>query len=233
MPNTITINFIECTPAPAQGYNLKWRVAGSGDPYTDEGNFSSSPAMFIDNINPEGTCYEGTLQSICTESGESGSGQFVGEEIPWATSCPESGSLYEITLSGGCLPSNPFSNFIITGGTPGDVIVVRASFSGLLQMTGGLFTRADVGISSPDGTSDIQSSACYSDASPHGFSITADTTITIPGSGTTTVNTTAVIHNGSESPTNLVVSIISINGDPHSEIFASGCKGNSATGGTC
>lgn len=228
--NTITINFIECTPAPASGYNLKWRVAGSGDPYTDEGNFTSTPIQFVDNVNPEGTCYEGTLQSDCSESGESGT--LLGEAIPWTTPCPESGSLYEITLSGSCLPGNPFSNFVISGGSPGDTLVVRATFTGLLQKTSALFTRADLGISSPSGTSAIQASTCYSDSAPHGFSITADTNITMTSS-TAIVNTTAVIHNGSESPTNLIVSIISINGSPYSEIFATGCKGNSGTGGTC
>lgn len=232
MPNTITINFIPCEPAPNIGYKLTWRVAGSGDPYTDEGYFTESPAEFVDTGNPFGTCYEGFLQSDCSESGESGT--VLGEAIPWSTPCEESGSTYEITLSGGCLPTSPYSVFDITGGTPGDTIKVRASYSGLLQKTSALFTRADVAASSPDQTSgEIQSSACYADSSPHGFSITADTEITIPGSGTTTVLTTAVIHNGSESPTNLIVSIIEINGEPHSEIFASGCKGNSATGGTC
>ena len=103
--NTLTIDFIECNPAPASGYNLKWRVAGTADPYTDEGNFSSNPIIFIDNINPEGTCYEGTLQADCSESGESGT--LLGEAIPWTTPCPESGSLYEINLSGVCLPANP------------------------------------------------------------------------------------------------------------------------------
>lgn len=87
--NTVTITFIECDPPPAQGYNLKWRVAGSEDAYTDEGNFSSSPIIFIDNLNPQGTCYEGTLQSICTESGESG--ELVGQLIPWTSECEESG----------------------------------------------------------------------------------------------------------------------------------------------
>ena len=87
--NTITVNFIECNPIPASGYNLKWRVAGTFDAYTDEGNFSSSPIIFIDNINPDGTCYEGILQSDCSESGASGS--FLGNEIPWTSPCVESG----------------------------------------------------------------------------------------------------------------------------------------------
>jgi len=229
--NTITINFIPCNPAPANGYRLIWRVAGSSDPYTEEPNVTESPATFTDSSNPEGTCYEGFLQSDCSESGESG--DVVGNAIPWATVCDEeSGSTpYTITLQGSCLPGNPFSTFLIENGTPGDTVKVRASFIGLLQMTSGLFTRADLGISAPDGTSNLSNSTCYSDAAPHGFSITADTDIVMPGA-TEPVYVTAVIHNGSESATNVIVSIIEINGNPVS-ISAAGCKGNSATGGTC
>lgn len=61
MANLITITFVECDPSPSKGYNVKWRVQGSGDPYTDQGNFFSSPAVFVDNTNPEGTLYEGTI----------------------------------------------------------------------------------------------------------------------------------------------------------------------------
>jgi hypothetical protein len=61
MANLITINFLECNPTPSKGYNVQWRVAGSGDPYTDQGNFFSSPAVFVDGSNPDGTLYEGTI----------------------------------------------------------------------------------------------------------------------------------------------------------------------------
>lgn len=61
MSNLISINFIECDPAPSKGYNVKWRVYGSGDPYTDQGNFYGSPAVFTDPNNPPGTIYEGTI----------------------------------------------------------------------------------------------------------------------------------------------------------------------------
>ena len=228
--NTVTINFIPCTPAPANGYKLTWRVAGSGDPYTDEGFFTESPAMFTDLINPEGTCYEGFLQSDCSESGESGS--VVGNAIPWATVCEEeSGTTdYTITLATTCVGGVPYSTFEIANGTPGDIVTVRASFIGNIQNTAG-FTRADLGISSPDGTADLSNSACYSDTAFHGFSITADTIITMTGP-TAVVNTTAVVHNSSDSMTNLIVTIIDINGTPVS-ISAAGCKGNSGTGGTC
>jgi len=227
MPNTITVPFIECTPAPANGYNLKWRVAGSGDPYTDEGNFSSSPIQFIDNINPEGTCYEGTLQSDCTESGESG--QLLGELIPWSTPCAESGTTYEISLVNPC--SGIYSTYLLSGGTPGDVVLVRASFYGSIAKNSGLFTRADLTISSPDGTSDSQSSGCFTDTASHFISITADTTITMVGT-TASINLAAVTNNSLDSSTSVTLTIISINGSPNGA-FVSGCKGNSATGGTC
>ena len=229
MPNTITINFIECTPAPAQGYNLKWRVAGSGDPYTDEGYFSGSPIEFIDNINPEGTCYEGTLQSNCQESGESGESGLLGELIPWSTPCEESGVNYTITLMAPC--SGIASNYLIEGGTPGDTLKVRATFIGMIQKISGSFTRAGLSISCADGTTDFQDSACYSDTAPHGFSITADTDIVMTGS-TTIINLSAVCHNSSDSASSVNVSIIEINGVPNS-IGVAGCKGNSSTGGTC
>ena len=81
--NTITVSFAPCDPAPANGYNLLWRVAGSSDPYTDEGNFFTSPIQFTDSINPDGTDYEGIIRSDCSESGESGSN--FGNPIPWTT----------------------------------------------------------------------------------------------------------------------------------------------------
>jgi hypothetical protein len=100
-----------------------------------------------------------------------------------------------------------------------------------MQMIGGLFVRADLSISSPDGTSDSASSACYADPGLHGFSITADTTITMVGT-TALISAAAVVHNSNDSSCNLALTIIEINGDPVS-ISVIGCKGNSATGGTC
>lgn len=89
--NTVTVIFIPCNPAPINGYNLKWRVKGSSDPYTDEGNFTGSPIVFTDSLNPDGTCYEGILQSDCTPSGESGT--LLGNPIAWQTVCEESGTV--------------------------------------------------------------------------------------------------------------------------------------------
>lgn len=81
--NQITVNFIECEPTPASGYNILWRVAGSADAYTDAGNFASSPAIFTDNTNPDGTEYEGIVRSDCSGSGESGSD--FGTPVDWTT----------------------------------------------------------------------------------------------------------------------------------------------------
>lgn len=84
--NTITITFVECSPAPANGYNILWRLAGSVGGYTNEGNVTNTPAVFTDSTNPDGSDYEGFITSDCTESGESGeSGGNFGTPIPWTT----------------------------------------------------------------------------------------------------------------------------------------------------
>lgn len=227
MANTITINFIPCEPAPAQGYKLTWRVLGSADPYTDEGYFTASPIVFEDLVNPEGTCYEGFLQSDCSESGESGT--ILGQAIPWSTPCEESGTTYTISLTNPC--NGIYSTYLIEGGTPGDVVLVRASFYGSIAKTGGAFTRADMQISSPDGTSDSQQSGCFTDSSSHFFGITADTTITMVGT-TASINLSAVTKNSSDSSTSVTLTIISVNGDANGQ-FVAGCKGNDSDGGTC
>lgn len=93
---TVAVNFIPCAATPNNGYKLTWRVQGSSDPYTDAGFYTESPIVFVDELNPDGTCYEGFLQADCTESGESGS--LVGNAIPWATDClPESGEGFPVS----------------------------------------------------------------------------------------------------------------------------------------
>lgn len=227
MPNTITINFIPCEPTPNQGYRLTWRVAGTADPYTDEGLFTESPASFVDSINPAGTCYEGFLQSDCSESGESGT--VLGEAIPWATPCEDSGVTYTITLANPCVGIN--SSYLIENGVNGDTVKVRAQFIGLIQKISNTKTQAELTISSPEGTSDSELSACYSDTASHPFSITADTIITMVGDSAT-VNLAAVTHNSSSSMSSVSVSIIEINGQPVN-ISVSGCAGNDSPTGDC
>lgn len=229
--NTVTINFIPCSPPPAGGYLLTWRVAGSGDLYTDGGFFTTSPVVFTDSLNPPGTCYEGFLQSNCTESGESG--ELLGNGIPWSTSCAESGvgdyALEQINTCDG----SPTTNYRITGANIGDVITVRAFFSGTIKRNTGLFTRAQVQIFSVNGTSDGATSACYTtpDSSNHLFSITADTVITA-ASDTELFTVLATIFNSSGATSAMFVSIVDINGTPQS-IQLNGCHGAISQGGVC
>lgn len=75
--NQITIHFQECEPAPSKGYKVQWRVLGSGDPYTDAGNFFTSPAVFTDPDNPPGTIYEGTITAEGTNT--------ICNPVPWQT----------------------------------------------------------------------------------------------------------------------------------------------------
>lgn len=231
--NTITINFIECDAAPTGGYIVKWRVRDSGDPYTEEGPFFSSPAVFTDNVNPPGTCYEGIMQTDCTPSGESG--QVLGNEIPWLSDCATGGATdYTIELTAPC--AGIYSNYLISGGTAGDIVIVKAQYSGLLIRTNntGDFVRADLSISCPDGTNDDTSSACYSGLSsliPHNFSISVQTTITM-AAATALVTLKAVSHNGQSVSNNVVVTIISVNGVAQNT-FIDGCHGSDIVPGGC
>lgn len=95
--NQITVSFIECEPAPANGYNVLWRVVGSSDAYTDAGNFTSSPAIFTEGTNPDGTDYEGIIRSDCSESGTSGSD--FGTPVEWTTVTESGIENYHLTAS--------------------------------------------------------------------------------------------------------------------------------------
>lgn len=63
--NKIVLYFNKCSPAPAGGYKIFYRVADTDDPYTAAGTFYNSPAIFYDNVNPAGTCYEGYIVTDC------------------------------------------------------------------------------------------------------------------------------------------------------------------------
>lgn len=214
----VTINFNPCSPSPANGYIVLWRIAGSGGSYTNAGAFVSSPATFGDS-SPEGTEYEGYIYSDCGDG-------LTGSFVPWST--VGASSSYGIALVSPC--TGIFSNFMISGGTLGDTVTVRATFNGLLQKMSGLFTRADLVMVA--GVTDNISSSCYTDASPHSFSITLDIIVTMTGS-TQSVTTNCTINNGSASPTSMSVAIVDVNGSPISGVSAAGCVGNSNTGGTC
>lgn len=87
--NKITVTFTECSPTPANGYNIQFKAVGTNDPLIDAGNFTSSPAVFFDDTYPDATCYEGFIRSDCSESGQSGTK--LGDQVEWRTPCSESG----------------------------------------------------------------------------------------------------------------------------------------------
>lgn len=134
-----------------------------------------------------------------------------------------------IALVGQCLGIN--SDYIVSGVNPGDVVVVRAYFSGAHTKNGNNFTRANLDITCPDGTPGSAVGDCWTDTVQHTFALNADTTITMVGS-TAAVHLAAVVHNSSDSLTSCQLTIISVNGMPTNSGCA-GCKGNSSTGGTC
>lgn len=87
--NQISISFQECEPTPALGYQIKYRPLGSGGPFrTWPVLFTESPAVFVDNLDPELTDYEGTIQAICSETERS-------IPIPWVSYNNESPSQVE------------------------------------------------------------------------------------------------------------------------------------------
>lgn len=216
----IIVNFVPCSPEPANGYNIQYRVAGSGDPFTDAGNFGSTPAN-IPVDYPDGTAFEGIIRGDC------GDGNF-GPDVPWTVGGGDAGG---VTIERLAPCSGINSNYLISGLEVDDVVTVRASFGGVIQKLLNSFTRADLNLSSPDGTPGSASSDCYSDTSSHSFGITADCVITATGA-TAALLLAAVVHNSSESATSVTITIIDINGTPVS-IPVTGCRGNSATGGTC
>lgn len=139
-------------------------------------------------------------------------------------------SPYNITRTSGNCVTN-YTGFTITGGTAGDIVIVRASFGGVIAKVINNFTRADLTIGSSDGVGGSVSSPCWSDSSWHGFNITVDCTITMPGA-IADVSTLATTHNSSASATTLAATIISINGRSVN-ISATGCARDSSTSGTC
>lgn len=156
-------------------------------------------------------------------SGSSGSSGTSGQS--------SAGGTYAITRWGDCQQGQIVSNFDITGFQPGDVVVVRATFSGQMTKVGGNFVRANLSITSPDGSSNEDTSACYSDSFGHSFDLSADSTITILGNSST-VSVTAVVNNSTEAATGVNVSIISVNGNSQN-ISVPGCRGNLPAGGDC
>jgi hypothetical protein len=126
---------------------------------------------------------------------------------------------------GSCLPNQIETDYTITG-TDGDVVAVRATFSGQIRKEGSTGdAAAAITLGSTSGIT-----SCYSDTDYHTFSINVDETYTMTGT-TLTVNTSAVTWNSFETLTTVTVSILSVNGNP-SGVSTTGCRGDS-TGGPC
>lgn len=137
--NRITVQFVECEPAPANGYNIQWREFGTFGAYIDAGNFSNSPAVIDDITLPDGTDYEGIIRSDCTDSGVSGeSGENFGESVAWSTGevpCKE------ITMT--ATVGTPSAHYIDCDGIEHDTVIT----SGTVICTNGAgFTISGGGI---------------------------------------------------------------------------------------
>src|SRR5574343_98921 len=80
----LTLTWVNSTPAPALGYRVRYRIAGSSDPYTTVvPNPVSSPCVIP---SATGLSYEGTIEASC------GNDQYgpvvnwtVGAATTWAT----------------------------------------------------------------------------------------------------------------------------------------------------
>ncbi len=218
--NTVTIDFVPCSPAPAGGYVVLYRLAGTTDGYIPAGDaFTSSPAVFGISggvSNNEGDQYEGFIYSDCNDG-------VLGNMIPWTTGVV---SPYSITPS----PCDLGQVVYTITGNPGDVITVRVTYNGPLAKLSGLFTRAYITVSAADGipTNQTVFSDCHLDAATYPFTIFADVVLTLVGSSAI-ISVIANVDNSANYASSHAT-ITDVNGDTK-DITAFGCSQNSATGG--
>lgn len=86
--NQLTIEFDECSPTPANGYHLFYKVLGDPGAYRDGGLHVSSPIVFVDSSDPDDTQYEGYIQSDCGDG-------ILGNQIPFETTAPGDYTAFE------------------------------------------------------------------------------------------------------------------------------------------
>lgn len=85
MANTIIVEFKPCQPPPDLGYRVRYRPQGDLGVYrTWPELFQTSPAVFTDLNDPEGTEYEGFIEGACRSG--------FGVPIPWDTGSPSDAS---------------------------------------------------------------------------------------------------------------------------------------------
>src|SRR6186997_1839388 len=99
--NQITITFTPCTPTPSEGYLIFYRPLGGIGPYRIAGPFTSSPAVFTDDNDPDGQEYEGYIIAHC-------GGAVLGNDITFETGSTISGS------EGGDIDSAPPPDFLFS-----------------------------------------------------------------------------------------------------------------------
>lgn len=220
--NQVCIEFTECIPTPANGFTVLYRLAGSGGSYTSAGSSATSPFCF-DVGGEDGDQYEGFIYSDC-------GGGITGSQIPWTTGITQTITIVRTTCSVN------YSEYTISGATPGDVLTVQANYSGFMLKVGNSFVRADLTLNGPVGqavpNTQLLSSPCYADTLGHGFGpLIATVVLTLTGT-TILIQTIALVNNSLDSFNSLFVTITDINGTPVN-IGAIGCDGNSSTGGTC
>ncbi len=222
--NTVTINFSPCSPTPASGYNILYRLVGSTGGYTSGGNYTSSPAEFgVGGI--DGDQYEGYIYSDCNG--------VLGNMIAWTTGAAVTYSLTE----GSCDTGIGNVTYTIAGGTPGDVVTVVVTMAGSLKKLSGSFTRAYITVVAPEGVPGSQtvSSLCHLDTAVYpltgGDAVQATVVITLTGT-TAVFSVTAVVENSSTSTISCYATITDVNGDAKNINSGGACRASSANGGS-
>lgn len=93
---SLVLNFTPPTPAPANGYRVKWRVVGTTQYTTAAGPFTSSP-ITLTNI-PACDNIEGTIESSCSTTSFSAPASFSANKIT-ALGCGSSVSRSQTTTT--------------------------------------------------------------------------------------------------------------------------------------
>lgn len=189
-------------------------MAISGTYYIDTADFSTATAVWTD-----------TALTIKAADGYYAFGgnyrqQFEGLLLP-ITTC-SGAPTNTIVRVGDCIPNQINSSYTISG-TSGDVVVVKATFTGQ-------FTASSNGSSAvvTIGTS-TQATSCYYSGNQF-FTLNPTYTFTMTGSSQN-VDLAAVVYEADETLTTVTVEIVSVNGIA-SGASVNGCRGDS-TGGPC
>lgn len=117
--NTISIYFQPCQPTPAAGYRVSYRPQGSSIPFRVwPDNFLTSPAIFTDTNDPEGTSYEGFIQGDCGDD-------LLGVHVPFTANNGESpSSSGSVSGSGSDSSSAPCDGNPIQGAPGSDEVSI-------------------------------------------------------------------------------------------------------------